>query len=100
MTFSGPDGSSDAGIGAEVRGPRARRHPGDLDEGGLEPWIADACPGGEPLPCAFILPRMETRAGHQVSGCWKPAHVDDSATMRRATVRPTAGIVISRPIAA
>src|SRR5437868_3371265 len=60
---------------AKVRVPRASRHPGDLDECGLEPRIAGSCSGREPFPGTLIQARTETCPGHEVACGWKPAHI-------------------------
>src|SRR5216684_3300301 len=61
---------------AQVRVPRAGRHPGHLNERRLEPGVAGARPRRETLPGAFGLPRTEAGPRHQVSSRREPTHID------------------------
>ena len=86
---------------AQVRVAGAGGDPRDLDERGFEPRVAGSGPSGEPLAGTFLLAGAEAGPGIRWPAVGNRLMSNPiSATMTRATVHPTAGIVITRSTAA
>src|SRR5215210_271329 len=73
--FRAAAGAQALELGLEVAALLARRRPGALHEGGLQPGRAVAQAGGAALARALVATRAQARPGQQVPGGGEAAHV-------------------------